>query len=48
MMIRVYAVDLNGNEREIDRCLTDSPTRAIQMYEGDENEDEQLQYDIID
>lgn len=34
MKIRVYAMDLdNGQKRELDICLTDSPNRAIQMYD---------------
>ena len=48
MKIRVYAVNQDGDEREIGTCVTDSPTRAIQMYEGDDQEDETLTYDILD
>ena len=45
MLITIYAVDMSGNRRKLDDCLTDSPNRACQMYEDDCELDEHIEWE---
>lgn len=47
MKIKIYAETINGDRRIVDIVETDSPNRAIQMYDDEMNEDEVVVYEEI-
>lgn len=48
MKIKIIGENMDGEKRIIGTCVTDSPNRAIQMYEDDLRDDERLIWEHID